>query len=106
MHILLGIASLSLVTLAPARGGPGPPRFVEGPTAARQDSGVRIEFTVDQLGDVAVTVEDAKGRVVRHLVAGVLGENPPPPLERNSLAQSIIWPGQPADRPGQGIRRD
>jgi len=41
--------------------------------------------------------------VVRHLVAGALGETPPKPLQPRSLAQSILWDGkddlgQPVDR--------
>jgi DNA-binding beta-propeller fold protein YncE len=32
--------------------------------------------------------------VVRHLVAGVLGTNPPPPLKAGSLEQSVEWDGK------------
>ena len=39
-------------------------------------------------------MEDAAGRVIRHLVAGVLGENPPPPLKAGSLRQEILWDGR------------
>jgi len=42
---------------------------------------------------VAVFVEDAKGEVVRHLVAGALGDNPPPPL-KPGLSQSLEWDGK------------
>jgi len=50
---------------------------------------------------VAVYVEDAgtgagPARVVRHLVAGVLGRNPPPP-SKPGLAQSIEWDGKDDD---------
>ena len=36
---------------------------------------------------------DGQGRVVRHLAAGVLGNNPPAPLLANSLSQSFAWDG-------------
>jgi len=65
--------------------------FTEGPSAAGDGDAVRIAFAVNRATDVAVTVEDAKGAVVRHLVAGRLGRNPPPPLKADSLAQSIAW---------------
>jgi hypothetical protein len=54
---------------------------------------VKIAFAVDRETDVAVSVENARGEIVRHLVAGVLGKNPPEPLKANSLAQSIMWDG-------------
>src|SRR5262249_50875370 len=44
--------------------------------------------------DVAVLLEDEQGQVIRHLVAGVLGKNPPPPLKPDSLEQSLEWDGK------------
>src|SRR5262249_67159 len=38
-----------------------------------------------------------EGKIIRHLVAGVLGKNPPEPLKANSLAQSIDWDGKDDD---------
>ena len=49
---------------------------------------------MDRTTDVAVTIEDAKGKVIRHLVAGVLGKNPPEPLQADTLAQSLAWDGK------------
>ena len=78
-----------------------PPAFTQKPTAARAGdpatgSGpgkVKIEFAVDRETDVAVFIEDGGGKVVRHLVAGLLGKNPPPPL-KPGLAQSLEWDGK------------
>ncbi|MHC4915843.1 MAG: hypothetical protein ACYTGB_10160 [Planctomycetota bacterium] len=70
-----------------------PPRFTRKPTATRTNGKVRIEFAVDRETDVAVFVDGADGKVVRHLVAGVLGKNPPSPL-KPGLAQSITWDGK------------
>ena len=77
-----------------AVGQASPVKFTAGPKAFRQDEKVRIDFAVDRPTDVAVFIEDGKGRIVRHLVAGVLGKNAPPPLKPNSLAQSILWDGK------------
>lgn len=68
-----------------------PPAFVKKPTAVRSGETVHVEFTVDRKTDVAVTIEDANGKVVRHLVAGVLGDNAPEPLKPKTLVQSIPW---------------
>lgn len=68
--------------------------FTQDPIAVRCGETVTIRFAVSELTDVAVFIEDAKGRVVRHLVAGRLGQNPPAPLEPHSLFQSIQWDGR------------
>jgi len=81
--------------------GEAPPSFTKKPTAAKAGDKVRIEFAVDRETDVAVFIEDGGGpstgsgqsRIVRHLVAGVLGANAPAPL-KPGLAQSIEWDGK------------
>ncbi len=70
------------------------PSFSRKPTAVKSGDKVTINFTVDRPTDVAVFVEDARGRIVRHLVAGVLGKDPPEPLQPNALAQSLQWDGK------------
>lgn len=79
------------------------PVFTRKPAAVKTAGGaVRLEFAVDRETDVAVFVEDAKGGIVRHLVAGVLGKNPPAPL-KPGLAQSIEWDGKDdAGQPAAG----
>ncbi|HOX06706.1 MAG TPA: hypothetical protein PK280_09905 [Planctomycetota bacterium] len=80
-----------------ARGGeaaPAAPSFTAKPTATKAADGkVKIDFAVSRETDVTVCIEDANGRPVRHLVSGVLGKNPPPPL-KPGLAQSIEWDGK------------
>jgi len=72
---------------------PTPPKFTAKPSAAKSSDGnVKIEFAVDRETDVTVVIEGAAGTPVRHLVAGVLGKNPPP--LRPGLAQSIEWDGK------------
>ena len=70
------------------------PKFTKKPTATRAGEKVTIAFAVDRATDVAVFIEDSKGEIVRHLVAGVLGKNPPAPLKPNSLEQSVEWDGK------------
>jgi outer membrane protein assembly factor BamB len=72
------------------------PAFTKKPTAARDGEKVKIEFAVDRETDVAVYVEKASGEIVRHLVAGALGLNPPPPLKAG-LSQSVEWDGKDDD---------
>jgi hypothetical protein len=71
-----------------------PPKFVKKPIAVRDGDKVKIGFTVDRATDVAVTIEDASGKIIRHLAGGVLGKNPPEPLVPKSLAQSLVWDGK------------
>ncbi len=71
-----------------------PPKFAKPPAATRVGDKVTITFAVDRETDIAVYVLDAKGAVVRHLVAGMLGKNAPEPLKPNSLSQSIEWDGK------------
>jgi DNA-binding beta-propeller fold protein YncE len=77
--------------------------FTAGPEARRRGEEVVINFAVNRATDVAVYVENAKGEVVRHLVAGVLGENPPAPLEPG-LTQRLEWDGK--DNAGRAVRVD
>jgi outer membrane protein assembly factor BamB len=86
------LSALLLVGLASA--AEKAPTFVKKPTATRAGGKTKIEFAVDRATDVAVTIEDGKGKVVRHLVAGMLGKKPPAPLKANSLAQSLEWDGK------------
>ncbi|MHC4917584.1 MAG: NHL repeat-containing protein [Planctomycetota bacterium] len=87
-----------------ADGGEAAPKFTRKPTATREGGKVRIEFAVDRETDVAVFIENAKGEIVRHLVAGALGgANPPPAPLKPGLSQSVEWDGK-ADygKPAEG----
>lgn len=68
------------------------PRFTAKPTISRDGERAVVQFEVDRETDVAVYVQNDKGEVVRHLAAGVLGENAPAPL-KPGLRQSIAWDG-------------
>ncbi|MCG3180236.1 MAG: hypothetical protein BIFFINMI_02594 [Phycisphaerae bacterium] len=53
-----------------------------------------IEFTTKGLCDVTVAVEDAGGRIIRHLASGVLGPHAPAPLQKDSRHQALVWDGK------------
>ena len=67
--------------------------FTAKPVATRQGDKVKITFTVSAPTDVAVYIENNKGEIVRHLVAGVLGDNPPAPLKPGP-SQEFEWDGR------------
>src|ERR1051325_5989686 len=74
--------------------GENAPQFTKKPTASRAGDAIKIDFAVNRATDVAVTIEDAKGKIVRHLAGGVLGKNPPEPLKAGTLEQSLAWDGK------------
>ncbi|MCX7806941.1 MAG: hypothetical protein N3A38_17415, partial [Planctomycetota bacterium] len=95
--VILGLALAATVPTAHAAAPVAPPAFVTKPTATRDGDAVRIAFAVSAPTDVAVYVEDDKGRAIRHLAAGVLGPNAPEPLQKDSLAQNLVWDGRDDD---------
>lgn len=67
--------------------------FTAKPSVAKVGDKYEITFSVSGLTDVAVYIESANGEVIRHLVAGVLGNDPPPPL-KPGLSQTVEWDGK------------
>jgi hypothetical protein len=67
------------------------PTFARKPSAAAEGDRVRIEFAASAETDCEVAVLDARGRVVRHLAAGLLGRNAPEPFQKGALAQTLHW---------------
>ena len=57
----------------------GEPLFSQAPQAAKSGSNATFSFGVAKSTDVEVSVLNAKGGIVRHLAAGVLGGEKPPP---------------------------
>lgn len=78
--------------------------FRAPPAAKRVGDGFRINFELTRSMDVEVALLDAKGNIVRHLAAGVLGgKNPPPAPLAPGLAQSLRWDGRnDAGQPAAG----
>jgi hypothetical protein len=68
--------------------------FAVAPKAVAAGAGARITFAVSGPTDVEVAILDAANHVVRHLAAGVLGaQNPPPAPLKPGLAQELVWDG-------------
>ena len=72
----------------------GGARFARPPAVERDGENVRITFTAARPTDATVAIRDARGKIVRHLAAGVLGANAPAPFQKNALAQSLLWDGK------------
>jgi hypothetical protein len=68
--------------------------FTEKPAVTVDGDTVTISFAVKDYCDVTVAIENAEGRIVRHLASGVLGPNAPKPFQRNSLSQTLVWDGK------------
>ena len=72
----------------------GPFEFVQKPVVTRSGDRVTVAFETKAICDVTVAVEDEKGRIVRHLACGVLGQNAPEPFRKNAMKQTIVWDGK------------
>lgn len=94
MRMPLAGPSTALLLLSVMSAAANEPEFASPPQSGRENGMVKIEFTVSQETDVAVFIEDAGGKTVRHLAAGMLGKNAPEPLQPDSRKQSIEWDGK------------
>ncbi len=92
---LLTVLLAAATTLA-SETSAAPSKFTKPPTAGRTAEGkVKIAFALDRETDVEVSILDADGKVVRHLVAGVLGAKAPPPAPlKVGLSQELEWDGE------------
>jgi hypothetical protein len=62
------------------------------PAASKAGDKVKVSFTVAAKTDVEVAILDSKGKVIRHLAAGVLGGKQPPPRPlKAGLSQNLEW---------------
>jgi DNA-binding beta-propeller fold protein YncE len=68
--------------------------FTEKPSVTRQGDKVTIRFASKGWCDVTVAIENADGRIIRHLASGVLGPKAPPPFRRDALKQAVVWDGK------------
>ncbi|MCK6470542.1 MAG: hypothetical protein L6R28_02240 [Planctomycetes bacterium] len=68
--------------------------FVQKPAVAREGDAVTIRFETKGYCDVTVAIEEAGGRIVRHLASGVLGNNAPAPFAKDAKAQTLVWDGK------------
>jgi len=76
--------------------------FAEAPAAVHKGNSVQLSFAVRQPIDAEVSVIDAQGGIVKHVAAGLLGDNPPPPFSPG-LKQTLAWDGtDDTGRPATG----
>ena len=68
--------------------------FTAAPEITARGNQITIAFVAKGYCDVTVAIEDASGRIVRHLASGVLGDNAPQPLKSKSLKQMLVWDGK------------
>ena len=68
--------------------------FAQKPAIAREGDKTTITFESKGFCDVTVAVEDAGGRIIRHLASGVLGPRAPEPLQKDSKKQALVWDGK------------
>lgn len=69
--------------------------FQKNPTIEKSGEGFYISFEVKSYCDVTIVVEeDGTGKILRHLISGVLGKNAPEPLLKNSKTQKIYFDGK------------
>ena len=69
-------------------------QFAQKPQLRRIGDRVEIRFETKAFCDVTVAIEDADGKIIRHLVSGVLGPNAPEPFQKDSKKQTIVWDGK------------
>ena len=68
--------------------------FVRKPTVTREGDTVTVMFESRGLCDATVAIEDARGRIIRHLACGALGPNAPAPFKKSSRTQILVWDGK------------
>ncbi|MCX7805774.1 MAG: hypothetical protein N3A38_11375 [Planctomycetota bacterium] len=68
--------------------------FAKKPVVTRAGDMVTIAFATKGFCDATVAIEDADGRILRHLASGVLGDNAPPPFRKGSKEQVLVWDGK------------
>lgn len=68
--------------------------FTQKPVVSGQGDRWEIRFTSKDYCDVTVVIENSKGRILRHLVSGIMGPKAPAPLKPNSLEQYMVWDGK------------
>jgi hypothetical protein len=68
--------------------------FAQKPVITREGDKISIAFESKGLCDVTVAIETPDGKIIRHLVSGVLGPTAPAPLQKDSRKQTLVWDGK------------
>jgi hypothetical protein len=75
---------------------PAPRGKLQGePTISKINGGYEIAFALTLPNDITVRIVDAKGQIVRHLAAGMVGvRKAARPIADQSLSQKLAWDGK------------
>lgn len=65
--------------------------FKTEPKVVDENGVAKISFETNGFCDVTIVIEDDAGKIIRHLVSGVLGDNPPEQFQPKSKSQVVIW---------------
>lgn len=74
--------------------------FAKEPVVTRKGDQVSIAFESKGFCDATVAIESPSSqsgkapRILRHLASGVLGPKAPPPFQKNSKKQTLVWDGK------------
>ncbi len=68
--------------------------FAQTPQFVRRGDKLTITFITEDYCDVTIAIENANGKIVRHLACGVLGPKAPAPFQLNSKRQQVVWDGK------------
>ena len=68
--------------------------FAQKPVVTRNGDNIAIAFESKGLCDATVAIEDAQGRIIRHLASGVLGPKAPAPFQKDSKKHTVVWDGK------------
>ncbi|MHC4715600.1 MAG: hypothetical protein ACYS5V_01405, partial [Planctomycetota bacterium] len=95
MEAAAWITSVFFIVAGQAAGAEQTVKFTTPPVVNRTGAAVTVRFAISAKADVEVAILGAKGEVVRHLAAGVLGgdADPPAPL-KPGLSQALVWDGK------------
>ena len=65
--------------------------FKTEPKVVDENGIAKISFETNGFCDVTIVIEDDSGKIIRHLVSGVLGDKAPEPFQPKSKSQVISW---------------
>ena len=65
--------------------------FKTEPKVVDEKGIAKISFETNGFCDVTIVIEDDAGKIIRHLVSGVLGDNAPEPFQPKTKSQVVPW---------------
>lgn len=97
LRVFSSLLAILAFTLSATVSAQSPLHWIKAPQLEFEQKGQAgwVTFELNRFTDVEVAIVDpATSIVLRHLAAGVLGDNPPLPLVAKSRSQKIAWDGK------------